>query len=98
MKIYENSEGARVILELEGNLDENTSAMVEKKLGSLLKSDTLNIDLDMSRVNYISSIGICALVASYKRAVKSRKKITIIKMSDKVDNILSSVGLLALFK
>jgi len=75
-KNYDES-GKKLTLIMSGALDENSADKAEKELSELMTTDVENISLDLSPVNYISSIGVKALIVAHKRAVKYGKIITV---------------------
>ena len=81
-----------------GDLDETCSSRVDIEFTKLLEEDSNIIYLDLSKVNYISSVGIGVLMLSYKKAIKCGKKINIVNLSKKAGEILGVVGILHLFK
>ncbi|MBD3379081.1 MAG: anti-sigma factor antagonist [Candidatus Omnitrophica bacterium] len=97
MKMLEKTDNESLTLCLEGSLDENTSPQVETRIDDIFDSDTRDLRLDLSNVQYISSIGIRLLILSHKRAVKIGKRVVIDDMSDKVKDVLETVGVLPLF-
>ena len=97
IKMMENIENDVLTLSLEGSLDENTSPQVETKIDEIFDADASTIRLDMRDVKYISSIGIRLIILTYKKAIKMEKKVVLGDMSDKVKDILETVGVLPLF-
>lgn len=97
MKIIETIDGDVLTLSFEGNLDETTSSAAEERIEEALNKAPGNIYFDMSRVQYISSIGIRVLMLAYKKSVKLDKKITLTETSEKVQNVLETVGILPIF-
>ncbi len=97
MVINEHLSGKELRLALDGNFDENSSPAVEKRIEEILKWDIHTVLFDMSRVHYISSIGIRVLILAHKKAVKCGKRIVIGDMSAKAKEVLEMVGVLPLF-
>lgn len=97
MKIQEMTNGKDLTLVLEGNFDEMTSPMIEKRLEEVLEDDIESVTFNMRHVRYISSAGIRVLIIAHKRAMKNGKKVRIGEMSDKVREVIKIVGILPLF-
>ena len=97
MKIKEHIDGLDIVLSIEGNFDDNTSLEIEKKVENVLSGGIKILRLDLGSVQYISSAGIRVLIVAHKKAIKSGKKVIIGEMSDKVKEILETVGILPLF-
>ena len=98
MRITENLDGKNLTLTLEGDLDSVSSPGVEQKIEEVLELNIESLNLDLSKVRYISSIGVRVLVIAYKKAMKDEKKVAIVSMSTKVQDILKEVGILPLFE
>ena len=98
MRITENLDGKNLTLTLEGDLDSVSSPGVEQKIEEVLELNIESLNLDLSKVRYISSIGVRVLVIAYKKAMKDEKKVAIVAMSTKVQDILNEVGILPLFE
>lgn len=98
MQITREHSDGKILLLLDGDLDERTSSVLEKELeNSLGTGGEDKIELDMGRVRYISSIGIRTLIIAHKKALKSGKHISIGKLSEKAREMLDIVGILPLF-
>ena len=97
MKIREYFKEEDFILSLEGDFDETSSPGVEEKLEQVLSRNIKSICFDLSNVPYISSAGIRVLIIAYKKAAKSGKKVLMGGMSDRVREVLETVGILPLF-
>ena len=90
-------EQEKLTLFLRGNIDESTTDAFKDKLSEVIAEEYINIYLDLEDVDYISSIGIGALMLAHKKAIKSGKRIMIENMSHKTHQILDVVGILPLF-
>lgn len=76
MTITKNQTGANLEIALEGRLDTVTAPQLEAELnGALAEAETLN--LNFSKLEYISSAGLRVLLAAHKRmAGKGGMKVT----------------------
>lgn len=98
MKIHEELKDRVMTLTLKGAFNDLTGSSIRDKFEKALSSDEVDtIYCDLSDVSYVSSAGICVLMIAYKRSIKVGKKIFIKKMSQKVNEIFSTVGILPLF-
>ncbi len=91
------NEQEKLTLRLEGSIDESTTDNFTDKLSEVISKNFENIYVDLGHVDYISSIGIGALMLAHKKAVKAGKCIIIENMSKKSQEILNMVGILPLF-
>ncbi len=97
MKIKEHIDGLNIVLSIEGNFDENTSLEIASKIDSVISGGINTLYLELEAVQYLSSAGISVLIVAHKKAVKGGKRVIISGMSDKVKEILQTVGILPLF-
>lgn len=98
MNIKEFSENNKLILLLEGHLDESSAAQVREKTEQALLKDFDTIYLNLNKVDYISSIGISTLIGAHKKAVKLGKRVRLSEISGKAEHILDSVKILPMFR
>jgi anti-anti-sigma factor len=96
MKIKEQVEGENLTLIMQGDFDETGALKAEVAFDEAISKDVKNILLDMSHVRYISSLGIRVLILAHKKAIKRGKRVLLFKMSDKVREIIHTVGILRL--
>ena len=59
-------------VELDGRLDTDTSQELEKRLEAVLSKDVKAVRFEMSRLNYLSSMGIRVLFKTFK-ALRQKK-------------------------
>jgi anti-anti-sigma factor len=71
MDIQMSKEGSTLVLALTGKLDAVTAPEFEKKVNELLAAESCVLIVDCERLDYISSAGLRALLATAKRS-KSR--------------------------
>jgi len=88
-----NREDGRYYLDVEGRIDANSSSVLEDMLGNALKSGAAFIILNMNKVEYMSSMGIRVLLATYKKSLKADIKFRVAAPSDCVRNVLGTVAL-----
>ena len=98
MKVVEEKKGNVTVFLLEGRLDSNTSAEVEKKIIDSISSGVKDIVLDFSALEYISSAGIRVLVHCHKELEKKQGHIYLAAVPKPVENILYITGFLPYFK
>jgi len=90
MKIVSNRDGSVLVLALDGRLDTLTAPELESALAASLEGiDALT--LDFSKVDYVSSAGLRALLGAQKRMAKQgRMKLT--NVDDGVMEVLRMTG------
>ena len=97
MKIFENLIGSDLTLTFHGTFDETSCPHIDDKISEVMGWDIRTISLNMSGVDYISSVGIRTLLIAHKSSLKKGKDLILAEMSEKVRAILSEMGLLSLF-
>ena len=82
-----------VKIALEGSLDTNTSPEFEKKLKSTLPGLDYLI-LDLSKLSYISSAGVRALIIANKDMAAHGGKVYVTNLQPQIAKVLETVALL----
>ena len=96
MNIIGNSKAYTENIVLEGRLDANGAADFEKyfqKINPILRE----VVLDLSGLEYISSMGLRVILQAYKALNKHRKKLTIINIPDNIRAIFEMSGFIQAF-
>jgi len=91
--INEKTDGDVCNLYAEGRIDSNSADILREKLESALKAENKSIIINMSKVKYLSSIGIRVILNIYKQAKEADKKFNITRPSEFVKNVLGMVAL-----
>jgi len=77
MEINEVRWGPALVLELKGKLDVNTGSVAQAKLLSLIDQGYINLALDLSHLEYISSAGLRVLLSTLKKLKDCHGKIVL---------------------
>ena len=93
LEITENTNEGIFNLFAKGRVDSNNADILLQKLEYALTIGQKNIILNMSRVDYLSSIGIRVLLKIYKQAKETGASFKIAKPSKIVKNVLGMVAL-----
>lgn len=91
LQYSELEDGIRLI-KLNGVLDLNGTYSVEIEFVRRCAGENANIIVDMSRVSYISSVGIPMIVNTAKSVVGRGGKFALLKPQDNVFTVLEMVG------
>lgn len=83
----ESFKGGWYIIGIGGRMDTNTASTGEEKIKAVLK-DHIQVALDLSALDYISSAGLRVLLRVAKIANKEKKEIVICGAGDMVKEIL----------
>ena len=73
MEINERRIGSLVVLRPEGRIDNTTCAEFQARLLAVIDQATGDIVVDFSAVDYISSVGLRALMTSARTKTKERR-------------------------
>jgi len=91
--ITEEKGGKVCRLAARGRIDSNSADILLYKLEDVLKGGQTVIILDMSRIEYLSSIGIRAILKIYKHASEVGGSFSIERPSEIVKNVLGMAAL-----
>lgn len=100
MDITENRQGNIPVVSINGRLDHNSSAPLEKRLGALVDAGAKHIVLEAANLEYVSSVGLRVLILTAKRLKTAGGNLLIAGLVESVRMIFKISGLeatLALF-
>jgi anti-sigma B factor antagonist len=86
------------IMNVKGRIDSNTAPELDSALSNLLSSNRNKIVLNLQAVEYLSSAGLRALVKALKDAQKSGGDLRLASVSEPIEVILRTVGMMQMFK
>lgn len=89
MQITKQSNGAELVIALDGRLDTTTAPQLESELGTLAGVNALVID--MAKLVYISSAGLRVLLKAQK-IMNKQGKMTIKNVSQEIKDIFEVTG------
>ena len=92
LQYSELDNGIRLI-KLNGTLDVTGVSRVEVEFVRRCEGENVCVLVDLSKVNYISSIGIPLLINSAKAIVRNGGKMILLKPQNNVENILEMTGI-----
>jgi anti-sigma B factor antagonist len=93
MKIEERTIGDVHMISVRGRMDTVSSKDVEASLSRAAEDGRKRIVVNMSDVDYISSMGLRVLVAAYKRQKKEHGSLELVSLQPHVQNIFKIAGL-----
>jgi anti-anti-sigma factor len=85
--------GEQAHVQIKGRLDSSWADQLAAALDDVVRSDNHHVLLDMAEVTYISSAGVGVLIQSYKLLQGIRGSLVIVRYSEEVESILTTVGL-----
>jgi len=86
------------IMQVKGRIDSDTAPELDSALSNLLNSNRNKIVLNLQAVDYLSSAGLRALVKALKDAQKSGGDLRLVSVSEPIEVILRTVGMMQMFK
>jgi len=98
MDIEVKDAGAQVTITVNGDIEMMTIKEFKEKLLDIGQSVDKDIELDLSRVEYIDSSGVGVLISLLKLQKKKGKSLKIKKVSSKVLNVLKLSSLSDVFE
>lgn len=93
MEILSQLRQGRLELELQGRFDANWAEHVGNAIESAIRAGHHQIDLDLLKVNYLSSAGVRVLVKYFKRLSDARGALRIVGITEAVLSVLQLSGL-----
>jgi len=81
-----------IILRIDGRLDASTAPLLERKINSLIDEQHLQLALDFSRVDYLSSAGMRVLLSESKKLHNKKGALILYSVSSEVEEILKMAG------
>lgn len=86
-------EDAKLFGYVEGEIDTFTAAVLREELEAVKITNSMEIYLDLSKVNYMDSTGLGVFVAFYKRALRENGKVKLIGLSKRLQRLFEITGL-----
>lgn len=86
------------VMTVKGRVDSETAPELDDALTKLLQNNRNKIVLNLREVNYISSAGLRAMVKAYQSANKSGGDVRLAAVSEPIEVILRTVGMMQMFK
>lgn len=90
---YSDLDSSTRLIKLSGTLDMYGVSDVEVDFVRLCTGDNICVLVDLSRVDYISSIGIPLLINSAKSLARQGGKMALLKPQKAVENVLELTGI-----
>jgi anti-anti-sigma factor len=98
MDISEEKNGTVAVVGLKGRLDAIQAKTVEERLLKLIDSGEHRLVIDLGGVDYISSIGLRALMVAAKRLKTVNGTVVVCALSAPIRKVFDLAGFLTLFK
>ena len=98
MSLNMEDKGKAKVVKLEGKLDVNLSVSIESELDALIESGSINLILEISKVEYLSSSGIRVFINMMRKIKDKNGRPVLASVPDVIKKILKTVDLEDLFE
>ena len=96
MEVFINTSENIVIITVEGSIDSKTAGDLQSQiLGKV--SETNNVLLDLSKVDFVSSAGLRMLLMIYRQIKSKNGKVILVGVSDEIRDVMSMTGFINFF-
>jgi anti-sigma B factor antagonist len=85
--------GSLVRVAATGEIDSSSAPVLREQLDTLLDGEATEITLDLGRVTFLDSAGLCVLAAAYRRAAAQDVRMRVLASSRAVIRPLQITGL-----
>jgi len=86
-----------ITVNVEGSIDSNTSGELQTHiLGKISESD--NVILDLSKVEFISSAGLRVLLMVYRQIKVKNGKVVLVGISEEIKDVMTMTGFINYFE
>ena len=90
--------GSAVCVSASGEVDSTSAPVLRQHLDTLLDGDVAELTIDLCRVTFLDSAGLCVLAAAHRRAVRQNVTMRVLASSRAVIRPLQITGLWELLK
>ena len=85
--------GRATVLTAAGEIDSTSAPVLREHLDALLDSDVREVTVDLGRVTFLDSAGLCVLATAHRRAVRQDVRLRVLASSRAVIRPLQITGL-----
>jgi anti-sigma B factor antagonist len=85
--------GPATVVAAAGEIDSTTAPVLRQHLDSLLDGDVRELTVDLGRVSFLDSAGLCVLATAHRRAVRQDVRMRVLASSRAVVRPLQITGL-----
>ena len=84
------------VVEIRGDIDGKTAPNVQQNIIELITKEC-KILIDMSQVDFMSSVGLRMLLSTYRKAFLNKGSVVLVGLSEEIKDTMSITGLLTFF-
>ena len=89
MELIKNTDGAKMVIALDGRLDTNTAPELEKELQL---DDVQELVLEFEKLRYLSSAGLIVLLAAQKKMNAKQGTMVLKHVNDMIMEVFEATG------
>lgn len=89
MELIKNTDGAKMVIALDGRLDTNTAPELEKELQL---DDVEELVLEFEKLRYLSSAGLRVLLAAQKKMNAKQGRMVLKHVNDMIMEVFEATG------
>ena len=97
MEVNIKTDGNIVIISIEGSIDSKTAGDLQSKIMEKV-SETNNVLLDLTKVDYVSSAGLRVLLMIYRQIKSKNGKVILVGVSEEIRDVMSMTGFINFFE
>lgn len=86
-----------VIISIEGSIDSKTAGDLQSQIMEKV-SETNNVLLDLTKVDYVSSAGLRVLLMIYRQIKSKNGKVILVGVSEEIKDVMSMTGFINFFE
>ncbi|MDD9993717.1 MAG: STAS domain-containing protein [Rhodospirillales bacterium] len=98
MDIAERTEGAAVVVSLNGRLDGVTAPNLEATIAGIVERGDVRVALDCAEMGYVSSAGLRVLLVSARKCQQGGGKLTVAALQPDCRSVMEMSGFLAIIE
>jgi anti-sigma B factor antagonist len=96
--ILVSGQGQVTLIQVQGRVDSMTANQLGEALTKEIDGGNINVVLDLSSVDYMSSAGLREIVTALKKAKRATGDLRLAQPSDRVREVLEMAGLDTIFR
>jgi len=85
--------GSSVSVQAAGEIDSTSAPLLRRQLDTLLEGEVRELTVDLGRVTFLDSAGLCVLAAAHRRALRQDVQMRVLASSRAVIRPLQITGL-----
>ena len=97
MNVNIKADGNIVIISIEGSIDSKTAGDLQSQIMEKV-SETNNVLLDLTKVDYVSSAGLRVLLMIYRQIKLKNGKVILVGVSEEIKDVMSMTGFINFFE